>query len=183
MLSRNEPRHIFMAISFGILVVSPVFLLLLPSFIANSLYQEPSTWVIVVPSKVYLLYGVGVLFLIIATSLLWILSVNKKSKWLAAICILISILFVAEGSGHYVRVSTEGISFKRGVVEANQHYAWDKIEQVVFRQIPQEGGFPKFDFYFRDGEMVTLPQNRHMHLFHNTLVKTLQREGIDVTRK
>ncbi|WHT49200.1 hypothetical protein QNH10_06140 [Sporosarcina thermotolerans] len=114
MLNQNETRHIFMAISLGILVISPVFLLLVPSFIANSLYQEPNTWVVVVPAKVYLLYGLGVLFLFMATLLLWVLSVSKKSKWLAAICILISILFMADGAGRYVGVATDGISFKRG---------------------------------------------------------------------
>ncbi|MDW0117709.1 hypothetical protein QTL97_12235 [Sporosarcina thermotolerans] len=181
-MNQNETRHIFMAISLGILVISPVFLLLVPSFIANSLYQEPNTWVVVVPAKVYLLYGLGVLFLFMATLLLWVLSVSKKSKWLAAICILISILFMADGAGRYVGVATDGISFKRGMAEANQHYTWSEIEWVGYRQVPHDGGFPKFDFYFKDEEMITLPENRHMRIFHNTLFKKLQQEEIEFVR-
>lgn len=178
MLNKNEPRHYFMAISIGLLVISPVVLLLVPSFVANSLYQKPNTWVVVAPAKVYLLYGPGLLFLIIATFLLWILSVNKMSKWLAALCILISILFMVDGAGHYVGVASDGISFKQGMREANQHYTWDKIERVVYRQYPHDGGFPKFDFYFKDGEKVTVPENYRMRMFHNTLLKTFQKEKI-----
>lgn len=183
MLNENEPRHIFMASSFGILVISPLLLLLLPSFIANALYQVSNTWVVVVPATVYVLYGLGMLFLFIATFLLWILSVNKKSKWLAAICVLISFLLMADGSGRYVGVSTDGISFKRGVAEAGQHYAWSKIQQVVYRENPQGGGFPKFDFYFNDGDMVTLPENRNVRIFHNSIIKTLWSEEIELERK
>ncbi|WP_339253626.1 hypothetical protein NSQ43_05170 [Sporosarcina sp. FSL W8-0480] len=183
MLNKNEPRHFFMAITLGLLVISPVVLVLIPSFIANSLYEKPNSWVVVVPAKVYLLYGIGIIFLIIATSLLWTLSVNRISKWLAALCILISIFFIADGAGRYVGVASDGILFKQGMSEANQHYTWDKIERVVYRQYPHDGGFPKFDFYFKDGEKITLPENRHMRIFHNTLLKTLQKEGIFFERR
>ncbi|MCG7344881.1 hypothetical protein MHZ92_12105 [Sporosarcina sp. ACRSL] len=183
MLDKNEPRHIFMAFSFGIIVISPVFLVLLPSFIANNLYQVTNTWVVVVPAKVYVLYGLGMLFLFMATFFLWIMSVNKTSKWLAAICVLLSISLMADGSARYIGVSTDGISFKRGVAETGQHYAWSNIQHVVYRENPQGGGFPKFDFYFKDGDMVTLPENRNVRVFHNMIRKTLQNEEIEVKRK
>ncbi|MGG0668681.1 hypothetical protein [Sporosarcina koreensis] len=182
MLDKIGSRQIFMAITIGIFVCSPIFVLIVPLFIANALYQESNTWAVVVPAKAFMSFGLGALFLITATFLLWIMSVNKKSKWLAAICVLLSILLMVDGSGRYVGVSTDGISFKRGLAGANQHYEWSNIQQVVYREFPEEGGFPKFDFYFKDGEMVTLPENRDMRIFTNTLTKVLQKEEIEFKR-
>jgi hypothetical protein len=139
--------------------------------------------VVIVPAKVFMFYGFGVLFPITAAFLLWIMSENKKSKWLATISVLISILLMADGSGHYVGVTTDGISFKRGIAKANQHYTWSNIQHVVYREFPEEGGFSKFDFYFKDGEMVTLPENWQMRIFTNSLTKVLRREEIELTRK
>lgn len=183
MLDQNEPRHVMMAITFGVFLLSPVFLLTAPIFIAISMHGVPDSWVVLAPAKSYLFYGIGLLFLFIACFILFLLRLNKTSKWISAVCVLVFILFMAEGTQHYVGVATDDVSFKRGMFASEQRYPWSEVEVVTYREFPKEGGFPKFDFHFTDGDVMTLPETEHVRRLHNAIREKLTKNDIEYQRR
>ncbi|MBB4826635.1 small-conductance mechanosensitive channel [Sporosarcina luteola] len=183
MLNQNEPRHVMMAISIGVLLLTPVFLLAVPMFIAKSLHELPTSWVVLAPAKGFLFYGIGLLFLFIAFFILFLLRLNKTAKWISAFSFLLCTLFIAEGTQRYIGVASDYLSFKRGLFASEQRYPWSEVELVTYREFPEEGGFSKFDFHFTDGEIMILPENGQVRYLHNSIRKKLTKEDIDFQRK
>ena len=74
-----ETRHLFMAVAIALLLLSPVFILLAPLFIANTLYHTPESWYVFVSGMSYLVYGIGCFFLVLAVFMLFLLAGQKFS--------------------------------------------------------------------------------------------------------
>jgi len=66
----EEPRHIYLALSVGLLFISPILLFILPQTLI--LFQESTdTWVTVVTRVNYFVCGAGFLLLVMSLFLLF----------------------------------------------------------------------------------------------------------------
>ncbi|SET16915.1 hypothetical protein SAMN05216389_106142 [Oceanobacillus limi] len=175
-----ETRHLFMAVAIAILFLSPVLLLLLPSFVANSLHNTDGSWFVFVPGGSYAVYGVGALFLIFAALLPFLLRIKKSSLLLAFICAILSVICFHIASQAYTSISDQSISYRYLFTSEEHQYSWDEIDRVVYNRIPKEEGFSDYEFYFSDGAKLQLKENGQLAELKSTIYKRLRKEEIRV---
>ncbi|MCZ2259574.1 hypothetical protein [Sporosarcina sp. G11-34] len=169
MLQNDENRHVFMAIAIVILVTSPVFILLFPPFIANTLYHTGADWHILVPGVAYLFYGIAFLFLALTPGIIFILDMTKKSIVLGVIFLLLSGISFFIASVPYISLTNDGISY-RTIFSTEKHtHLWDDIDKANYYEVPSEEGFSKYEFFFKDGTSIELPENGHISLLRGQI--------------
>ena len=162
MLKNYEARHIFMAIAIVILVISPVFMLLFPAFMANTLYHTAEDWHIFVPGVGYLFYGIGFLFLVLSPAIIFILNIGRKSLIFGLVFLILSSLSFYIASGPYTSLTSESISYRVLFSTEKHAYSWDEVEKAIYYEIPSDEGFSKYEFFFSDGTSMELSENGHI---------------------
>lgn len=173
-----EMKHIFMAIAICIAVVSPIFILLFPNFIANTLYHTPESWYMIVAGKTYGVYAVGFLFLILSPSALFLLEGRKLSVLIVVACLLLSALTFYIASLNYTSLETNSISYREMFKTEKHTYAWSDIDQVFYHPVNENEGYSKFEFHFIDGNELTLPErNRGLR---ESIINRLKAEDITI---
>lgn len=169
MLKNDENRHVFMAIAIVILVISPVFILLFPPFIANTLYHTGADWHIFVPGVAYLFYGIAFLFLALSPGIIFILDITKKSIVFGMFFLLLSGISFYIASGPYISLTNDAISY-RAIFSAEKHtHLWDDVEKANYYEVPSDEGFSKYEFFFNDGTSLELPENGHITLLRGQI--------------
>lgn len=169
MLQNDENRHVFMAIAIIILVTSPVFILLFPPFIANTLHHTGTDWHIHVPGVAYLLYGIAFIFMALSPGIISILDMTKKSIVFAMIFLFLSGISFYIASGPYISLTNDGISYRAIFSAENHTHLWDDIEKANYYEVPSDEGFSKYEFYFKDGTSIELPENGHISLLRRQI--------------
>lgn len=169
MLRNDENRHVFMAIAIVILVTSPVFILLFPPFIANTLYHTGADWHIHVPGVAYILYGIAFLFLALLPGIISILDMTKKSIVFGMIFLLLSGISFYFASGPYISLTNDAISY-RTIFSSEKHtHLWEDIGKANYYVVPSDEGFSKYEFFFKDGTSIELPDNGHISLLREQI--------------
>ena len=169
MLQNDENRHVFMAIAIVILVTSPIFILLFPPFIANTLYHTSADWHIFVPGVAYLFYGFAFLFLALSPGIIFILDMTKKSIVFGMIFLFLSGISFYIASGPYISLRNDEISY-RVLFSAEKHtHLWADIEKVNYYEVHSDEGFSKYEFFFKDGTSIELPENGHITLLRGQI--------------
>ncbi|WP_047986157.1 hypothetical protein [Ornithinibacillus californiensis] len=177
MVPNYEKRHFFMAIGIGILFISPILLLLIPSFIVNSLYLEPGTWVVIAPSTSYWLYGIGCLLLSIACFIMYLFNVRKLPVFIGIILIIVGAFFLLIGTKPFIAVSDQGISIRESTSEIN-FYAWNEIDHINYYDIPRSEGFDTYEFHFQDGNSIQLAENGLLSSYRLHFFNIFQEENL-----
>lgn len=173
-----EARHLFLALGIVILMVSPIFLLLFPAFIANTLYNTPEDWHIYVPGVAYVFYSIGFLFLVIAPAIIFILDIRKKSIIFGMTFLLLGGVFFYIASGPYKSLTSNSISYRVLFSTEKHTYSWEEVEKVVYYEIPSEEGFSKYEFFFSDGTSMELNENGHIRLLRENIRSKIPVETI-----
>lgn len=181
-LHQLDASHVFLSLGMGSIVLFPILLSIIPTILAKTLHETRATLLVQVPKEAYILYGIGFALLTLTFFLLYVLKMSKKAKIISiAIGFLVLFCFV-DGSQRYVRIATDSVAFKNSLLSGEYVSTWDKIEKVVFREIPKEGGFAKFDFHFTDGNVMTFANDQHMKRYRNLLEKKFIDDGIEYKR-
>ncbi|WP_339252429.1 hypothetical protein NSQ43_01410 [Sporosarcina sp. FSL W8-0480] len=176
----NRARHIFMVISIVILIMSPLLLLPLPTFIASSMHGLLA-WVVFVPGKAYLLYGFGFLFLFGSAFILFLLDLSKIAKISSIAALLISIAFYASAPQNYALFADDSIAFRESIWKDRQSYTWDELEIVNFDLSVID--FPKYEFRFKDGKEIALPENSHIRVFRSAIEGKLKEHRVEFVKR
>lgn len=170
MIRNYDTRHIFMAIGAGLLVLSPIFLLTAPSVIVNTLYYKRGIWITYVPGENYVAFAAGLLLLVLACVLLWLLDVKKWTISASIICVILSGILLYMASLSYVTLSNEEISFRTLFSKEKQFYAWEELDQLLFyERPPEEKEISYYEFHFKDGQMLTMKQNNYVRELQGSL--------------
>jgi hypothetical protein len=177
MVPNYEKRHFFMAIGIGILLISPILLLLIPSFIVNSLYLEPGTWVVIAPSNSYWLYGIGCFLLCLACFIIYLANVRKISIFIGMILIIVGVIFLLLGAKPFIAVSDEGISIRKDTNEVI-FYSWTEIDHINYYDIPRSEGFDTYEFHFQDGNSIQLAENGLLSSYRLHFFNIFQEENL-----
>ncbi|GEN84435.1 hypothetical protein SLU01_27470 [Sporosarcina luteola] len=180
MYKNYEARHIFMAIAIGILVISPFLLLPLPTFIATNMHGTEG-WVVFVPGKAYLLYALGFLFLFVSSLVLFILNLSKVAKISSVIAVLISVAFFMSAVQKYTVLADDSITFRESIWTDRHTYAWNEVDNVKFNLAAK--GFPVYEFQFKDGAEMTLPENGHIRIMRTVIERKLKEYDVEISKK
>ena len=157
-----ETRHVFLAIAIVILLISPILLLIIPANVADTLYFSPDNWGVIVPGSGYVLYIVAFLFLLLASAILFLLDIKKLSIILSIVFLLASGASFYFASATYITLSDESISYRTLFSKEKHTYNWNEIEKAFYYDRLPGDGFPKYEFFFLDGNNMTLSENGHV---------------------
>lgn len=160
---RYDTRHIFLAIGACIALISPVFILLMPLAIVNTLYYQRDIWILHAPGENYLAYGFSLFLVVLACALLWLLDIRKASIGLAITCLVASGVVFYYVSLSYVTLSDEEISYRKLFSQEKKTYDWEELDQLLYyEKLPEDKDLSYYEFYFKDGEMLTIKQNKYV---------------------
>jgi ABC-type transport system involved in multi-copper enzyme maturation permease subunit len=180
MIKDYETRHIFMAIAICIAVISPVLILVLPTFIANTLYHTPDNWYVLIAGKTYGVYSIGFLFLTLSPLALFLLAGRKFSVLISIAFLVLSALTFYVASLNYTSLATNSISYREMFTTENHTYSWSEIDRVVFHRMHEDEGFSEYEFYFNDGNEMTLVENSIVSGLRDSIVNRLNAEDIAI---
>ncbi|MDN4606287.1 hypothetical protein [Sporosarcina highlanderae] len=175
-----EARHIFLVIMIVILIMSPLLLLTMPTFIASNMHGMQG-WVVFVPGKAYLLYAFGFLFLFGSAFILFILDLSKVAKISSIVALLISVAFFVSAAQNYTLFADDSIAFRESIWTDRQSYAWDEVEIVKFDL--SVTSFPKYEFRFKDGKEIALQENGYIRVFRSGIEGKLKEHRIEFVKK
>jgi hypothetical protein len=175
-----ETRHIFMVLAFAILLLSPLFVLLLPSFVANSLYITTETWYVFVSGTSYIVYSVGFLFIFLSLLIIFLLNRSKTSLYISLVCILLAGASFYVAAQNYTSLAYDSISYREIFTKEKHTYAWDEIEKVVYNEVPRDENFSNYEFYFNDGEKLILVENGLVEALRGFIKSSLTNKGIQM---
>lgn len=169
-----------MVIAIGILLLSPIFIMVLPLFVANTLYFTAGNWYVLVSGAIYIVYSIGFLFLILSAMILSLLDSSKVSIYISIACLILSGFFFLIASKNYISLGDDSISYREMFSKENHSYSWDEIERVVYYEVPRGGGFPQYEFYFDDGEKFVLAENGIVERLRIVIYNRLSQVDIEI---
>lgn len=183
MVPNYEKRHFFMAIGIGVFMVSPLLLLFIPAFIANSIYFDPGTWIVIVPTLSYYLYGAGAFLIGVASLIIYFGNVNKLSVMIGIFLSIVGIFLFLFAAKPFTSIAADGISIREDLSNEFSHYDWSDIETVLYYEVPRSEGFNTYEFHFYDGRTLQLSKNGYMDPYHRALLEQFQEHHITFKRK
>lgn len=181
-LHQLDASHTFLSLGMGSIGLFPLLVAIIPSTLAKTLHETTSTLLVQVPKDAYILYSVGFGLLTIMFFLFYALKVNAKAKIISVVIGLVVLFCFVDASQRYVRIASDSVAFKHSLLSEPSEYKWEEVEKVVFREIPKEGGFAKFDFHFTDGKVMTVANDRYLKPYRKVLEKKFNDDGIEYKR-
>ncbi|MFF2755570.1 hypothetical protein ACFVR1_17775 [Psychrobacillus sp. NPDC058041] len=180
MIMRNyDRRHIFMAIGACIALFSPIFLIIIPLAVVNTLYYKREIWITYVPGENYVAFGVGVFFLVLACGLLWLYDVRKWTVSVGILCFILCGLTFYIASLSYVTLSDDEIAYRTLFSNENQVYDWKELDKLLYyEKLPEDKETSYYEFLFKDGEMLTMKQNSYVKDIQGSLSYKVRGLGI-----
>lgn len=161
-MKNYEARHVFMVFGIGILLVSPVFILLVPLSIVATKYDQLGAWITYTPGTNYLMFGVGVLLVSLSCLIVYFSNLKKAGFVSGLICMTLSGVVFYTSTLPYASLTDEKIKFRKVFSLENESYSWDELDRLVYYETPQQNeGNPRYEFYFKDGNMLSISKNSH----------------------
>lgn len=148
-----------MALSFVVLLLSPIFVFVLPPFIAEGLYFSPENWYVFVSGASYLMYSVGFLFLLLSLFVLFLLNMRKISFFISLVCVFLAGLSFYVAAQNYTSLGYDSIAYREIFLKEERIYPWSEVERAVYIEVPDQESPPEYEFYFTDGEKLTVIEN------------------------
>lgn len=173
----EEKRHIFMALAIGILFISPVLVLLLPSFVVNSMYNLKGTWGAFVPGAAYIGYAAGFFVLFLGFLIIFLKDVSKSSILICIGCVGLMAAFFYLAVQPHVAFSDETISYRKELLGNKTVYSWEEVEKVTFYTVVDGEGFPEYEFIFQDGNVFNLKESGPVRQVKQAIRSRLSEEG------
>lgn len=180
MLREGKSREYFLAIAMGIIILSPMFTLLFPRAVADTLHYSSSHFVLYVTNGTYLLYFIGFFFFFASSLFIYFLGFSKSSTILAVSAILIGSLCFYIGSKHYIALGNDAISYKLLLSTKEYAYKWEDVEQVFYKPGASSNSWWQYEFVFHDGEELTVVENAHIQEVRNIIINRLKEENINI---
>lgn len=149
-----------MAIGACIAILSPVFLIIVPLVVVNTLYDKRDIWITYVPGVNYAAFGVGVFFLVLGCALLWLFDVRKWTVSVGILCLILCGFTFYAASLSYVTLSDEEISYRKLFSKEKQIYDWRELDKLLYyEKFEEDKELSHYEFHFKDGQVLTIKQN------------------------
>ncbi|WP_210597339.1 hypothetical protein [Bacillus suaedae] len=160
--------------------LSPVLLLLIPSFVANTIHHTSGSWHVIIPKEGYITYGVAFIFLCLAPFIVFIYDMKKKSIIIALILVFFSGVFFYLASFHFISIGGKSIMYREGYFKEEYHYSWDDVKKAEYYEVPRSDGFSTYNIFFEDGNTVSLKENGIVRNYRRAIYAKLSERNIAV---
>ncbi len=170
-----------MAIGICVLFFSPIIVLIVPLALVEILYYQKEIWLTYTPKESFVVVGVAMFLIVLACALLWLLNVKKVAIGISVVCLLSSSVLFYMASFPHVTLSDEEISYRTLFSKQEQTYSWNELDQFLYYVVDKEDdGLSYYEFYFKDGEMLTISQNYYVSDIQMRLNQKVRSVGVDV---
>ena len=174
-------QHVFMVLAFGMALFTPLLLLLVPSTVADLLYFERSNWIIYLSGNIYLTYGIGFGFIILAFLLLCIFKVRIWSVIGSVVFVASSFWLIYSASQGYIIMNDTTIFIKEVFQQEERSYTWNDVEQLNYYDYPpEENETDRYELFFQDGEMIEFKQNGYVEAIHSRIFDKVRASNKEV---
>ncbi|MDQ0272677.1 hypothetical protein [Cytobacillus purgationiresistens] len=180
-MGRYEARHIFLALSIGIGVLSALSIAFIPQIVGTIVHHDTGIWKVFVPKSAHYMYGIGFFLITIAMLIIALMNVKKLSIVLAVGLTLVSMIPFYIGAQAYVVFSHDKISFSQLLSGDKYEYSWDELDAVHYYE-PIEDRRGRFEFTFHDDNHFSLEDNLYFSDIINPLVLKLDSINLAITR-
>ncbi|ETT85252.1 hypothetical protein MKZ08_07695 [Viridibacillus sp. FSL R5-0477] len=155
-----ETRHIYMVLASCTLLISPLFVLLVPFGVAETIYYQYGVHLVYAPSINYWVYGAGLFLIILGFSILFLLKINKTSIVVAFACLIGSGVLFYGAAKSFVTITDDTITYRGVFATEESKYEWNEVSKVTYyRMSEMDPEASYYEFQFKDGEVLTLKEN------------------------
>ncbi|MFE6169901.1 hypothetical protein ACQKND_04940 [Viridibacillus arvi] len=155
-----ETRHIFMVLAICTLLISPLFVLLVPFGVAETIYYQYGVHLVYAPSINYWVYGAGWFLIILGLSILFLLKINKTSIVVAFVCLIGSGVLFYGASKSFVTITDDSITYRGVFAKEESKYEWNEVSKATYYSMSEmDPETSYYEFQFKDGEVLTLKEN------------------------
>lgn len=175
----EEPRHKYLALSVGLLLISPFLLFVLPQTLINLFQESTDTWVTIATRANYFVCGAGFFMLVMALFLLFWYDRNKFSKIASFICICVGLWLFYNASQIYQSFSTTGISFKTVFSSDTHRYKWGDIQKLTY-SLETEKKNGAYVFTFEDHTQLHVNENGYVKSVRRAILTQAKKNDIEI---
>jgi len=161
MESLVENRHVILVIGICTLLLSPLIIIIGPTFIAQTLFYERGFWLIQASPANYILLTAGFVLLIAAFIFLWWKDIGKKTVIVAGILALGCVVLFYGAITSYEKITPSAITLKAPFVE-KKVLDWEEVEKVDYFLYKEHSNDRYFMFHFKDGSTWRLNQSGYV---------------------
>lgn len=162
----HESRHIFLAIGVLIGLLSPLFLAFLPHLVANIFHYKNGVWNVFAPGENFIAFGIGFFFLFVASMVLFLMGLKRKSLVISCMILLLSLSSFYVGAQSYKILADDSISYRPILTSKERTYNWEDVEKIVRIDYVNEG-YNEYEFCFTDGESLKLKNSNYFRQIRN----------------
>lgn len=156
-------KHIFLVIAACAVLFSPIYILLMPSIVAETIYYDRNSWLIYIPSVNYWVFGISIFSFALSFVLLGLLKKWKVAIPTALIAFVLSVFTFYFASLSYFSLDGDQISFRKIFSTEKEIYQWDELEKVSYYMVENNSKeLPYYNFHFNNGEMFTIKENNYV---------------------
>lgn len=163
MYQNAQAKHLFLVFGFCLFVFSPLLVVIVPAMVPMTVFFEKYTWVYYTPTVNHIFYGVGI-FVLICICVLLLATDLKKWAVRTSIGLAVVALFIfIAGSSSYMKMSQQGIQIRTVFQVKEQLYDWSDIARAeYFENRPERKGGAYYEVHFKDGEMYSFRETKHV---------------------
>ncbi|MBP3041500.1 hypothetical protein J9303_18825 [Bacillaceae bacterium Marseille-Q3522] len=162
MNNNYQTRHIFLAFSICVAILSPICLLFVPQLVAEIVHYSSDMWHVFVPSENFIVYGAGFLLIFLAVLLPFLFNIKKISFILSIVCLLLSVIPFYVASQSYKSISEDSISFSSLFSNKAYSYDWNQIKAIIYYE-SDDSDYSEYEFLFHDGNSMTIQENQYFN--------------------
>lgn len=156
-------KHIFLVIAACVVLFSPIYILLMPNIVADTIYYDRNSWLTYVPSINYWVLGISVFTFALCFVLLGLLKSWKISIPTALIAFALSVVTFYYASLSYISLNEDQISYRKMFSTEKEIYQWEELNKVSYYMVDEKSEeLPYYNFYFNNGEKFTIKENTHV---------------------
>lgn len=163
MRSDAGPRHIFLVLGSCMLMFSPAIIFFFPTMVPMTFYFEKYTWFYYTPFESFVLFGIGLVILIICCFILFFGRLKKKSIIISVIFALIASIFFYGSAMGYISMSSKGFTYREVFQIKKTKYQWeDVLHAEIEAPAPGTSDNTTFTFTFKNGEVITFKETQQV---------------------
>ena len=175
----EEPRHIYLALSAGLLFISPILLVILPQTLVNLFQESTDTWVTIATRVNYFVCGAGFFLLVLSLFLLFWFDRSNWSKAASFMCVCVGLWLFYSASQTFQSFSTTGITYKR-VFSTNTHrYEWSDIQELTY-SLESEKKNGAYVITFDDKNQIQVNENGYIKSVRRAILTQAKEHNIKI---
>ena len=156
-------KHIFLVIGACVVLFSPLYILLMPNIVAETIYYDRNSWLIYVPTINYWVFGISIFTFALCFIVLGLLKKRKVAIPIALLAFVLSVFTFYYASLSYISLNGDQISYRKLFSTEKEIHQWEELKKVSYYMVENDSDeLPYYNFYLNNGEMLTIKENNYV---------------------